>query len=80
MKQILIDSLTKSQCESSVVIDGVEYKGYNIAKPMNYSDEFLTQEEREEMAQLVLEGKAIAVSFFEDLSEEDKINHVKKFL
>jgi len=86
MKKILIDDLVAentdggSCAEFRVDVDGNTFSGYKIAKPLNYDPEYSTKKERKEMAQLVLDGKAIAVSFFEDLTPEEQSEHVKKML
>lgn len=81
MKPILIDEFIKNadecQTETEVTIDGVLYTGYQIAKPLNYDPEYLSIEERQEMANAILEGKAIAVRYFSDLSEEEQVEYVK---
>lgn len=81
MKPILIDEFIKdiseTQESASVLIEGQSFEGYQIAKPLNYEPEYLSIEERQEMANAVLEGKAIAVRFFRDLTEEEKVEYVK---
>lgn len=67
-----------TSCPTKVTVDGVEYSGYQAAKPMNFDKECMTDEERQEMAQLVLDGKAIAVCYFEDLSEEEQVAYVRE--
>ena len=76
MKPILIEDLI--QAEFTVDVDGKEFKGWQIAKPMNYDPEYLSLKDRTTMAQAVINGKAIAVCFFEDLSEEDQVKFVKR--
>jgi len=81
MKPILIDEFIKdisdTQEGTNVLIEGQSFEGYQIAKPLNYDPEYLSMEERQEMANYVLEGKAIAVRFFRDLTEEEKVEYVK---
>lgn len=84
MKPILIDEIQEEfgsiTSGFTVEVDGVKYEGYQIAKPMNYDPEYSTKEERQEMANLVLEGKAIAVQFFSDLTPEEQSAYVKSKL
>jgi hypothetical protein len=80
MKTILIDELVKDQPASEsvcVVVDGNKLEGWMIAKPLNYDKEYTTLKERFAMAKKVLFGKAIAVQFFSDLTEQEKIAYVK---
>jgi hypothetical protein len=80
MKVILIDELVKclSTTEQvSVLIEGEKLEGWQIAKPLNYEKRYTTLKERFVMAKKVLFGKAIAVQFFTDLTEQDKIAYVK---
>jgi hypothetical protein len=80
MKTILIDELVKDQSTTeqvSVVIEGKKLEGWQIAKPLNYEKNYTTLKERFVMAKKVLFGKAIAVQFFTDLTERDKIAYVK---
>jgi len=81
MKPILIDELQKefggTSSEFAVEVDGKKLQGYQIAKPMNYESEYFTMAERKEMADLIMEGKAIAVQFFVDLSPEQQSEYVK---
>ena len=80
MKTILIDELVKDQPASesvSLVIDGKQLAGWQIAKPLNYTKQYTTLKERFIMAKKVLFGKAIAVQFFSDLTEQEKIAYVK---
>ena len=84
MKPILIDEIRKdldcTQEECSVIVDGCTFTGWQITKPLNYNKEYTTAKERGEMAKLVKEGKAIAVQFFEDLTEDEKVEYVKRWL
>ena len=83
MKAILIDELLKDQSTSeqvSVVIEGKKFEGWQIAKPLNYDKKYTTLKERFVMAKKVLFGKAIAVQFFTDLTEQEKIKKVKEIL
>ena len=80
MKPILIDDLLsgeRTQTQVRVTVDGNPMEGYQIAKPLNYDPEYLKASDRIEMAIAVLTGKAIAVRYFEDLSEEEKEAYVK---
>lgn len=45
---------------------GEWHSGWAIAKPLNYDKEYLSEEDRKQMAQEVLDGHAIAVHFTED--------------
>ena len=80
MKVILIDELVENSSTTqqvSVVIEGEKLEGWQIAKPLNYEKRYTTLKERFVMAKKVLFGKAIAVQFFTDLTEQDKIAYVK---
>jgi hypothetical protein len=80
MKTILIDELVKDQSvteQVSVVIEGKMLEGWQIAKPLNYDKKYTTLKDRFVMAKKVLLGKAIAVQFFTDLIEDEKISYVK---
>ena len=80
MKTILIDELVKDQSvteQASVVIEGKTIEGWQIAKPLNYDKKYTTLKDRFVMAKKVLLGKAIAVQFFTDLTEDEKISYVK---
>ena len=80
MKTILIDELIKDQSvteQVSVVIEGKMFEGWQIAKPLNCNKEYTTLKDRFVMARKVLLGKAIAVQFFTDLTEDEKISYVK---
>lgn len=80
MEAILIDELVKDQLTTeqvSVVIEGKKLEGWQIAKPLNYDKKYTTFFQRCTMAKKVLLGKAIAVQFFIDLTEQDKIAYVK---
>ncbi len=80
MKAILIDELIKDQPASesvSLVIDGKQLAGWQIAKPLTYTKQYTTLKERFVMAKKVLFGQAIAVQFFSDLTEQEKIAYVK---
>ena len=81
MKTILIDELVKDQSvteQASVVIEGKMFEGWQIAKPLNCNKEYTTLKDRFVMAKKVLLGKAVAVQFFTDLTEDEKISYVKK--
>ena len=80
MRTILIDELVKDQTiteQVSVVIEGKMFEGWQIAKPLNYNKEYTTLKDRFVMARKVLFGKAIAVQYFTDLTEDEKISYVK---
>ena len=80
MKTILIDELVKDKSVSeqvSVVIEGKMFEGWQIAKPLNCNKEYTTLKDRFVMARKVLFGKAIAVQYFTDLTEDEKISYVK---
>lgn len=77
---ILIDDLiAEDTCQKqvSVKVDGQLMNGYQIAKPMNYDPDYVDLTERWEMAKLVMEGKAIAVQYFSDLTKEQQEAYVK---
>ena len=84
MKPLLIDEFIKDANETqegtTVTIDGVAYNGYQIAKPLNYTPDYFSLEDRQEMANAILEGKAIAVRYFCDLTDEEQIEYVKSKL
>jgi len=74
MKAILIDELVESQSTTeqvSVTIEGEKLEGWQISKPLNYEKQYTRFIDRLKSAIKVLKGKAIAVQFFTDLSEED---------
>jgi hypothetical protein len=80
MRTILIDELVKDQSETEqvlVVTEGEMFEGWQIAKPLNCNKEYTTLKDRFVMAKKVLFGKAIAVQFFTDLTEDEKISYVK---
>jgi len=80
MKPILIDELVKECCDEEqhqVTVDGTLFAGYQIAKPLNYTKEYLSMSDRQDMSNAVLEGKAIAVRYFCDLSEDEKTDYVR---
>jgi hypothetical protein len=80
MRTILIDELVKDKSVSeqvSVVIEGKMFEGWQIAKPLNFNKEYTTLKDRFVMAKKVLFGKAIAVQFFTDLTEDEKNSYVK---
>lgn len=83
MKPILIDELVENNdvaSQETVVVDGVQYLGYQIAKPLNYDEEYLSYKDRVGMAMEVLKGKAIAVRYFCDLTDEEKAEYIKNKL
>jgi len=80
MKPILIDDLVKEslpQCEINRQLTGVRVRGWKIAKPLNYDFTWL---ERIKLCLYVLRNKAIVVQHFEDMSEDDKDEHIKRNL
>lgn len=81
MKPILIDEFIKdaneNQTEVKVTIDGNLLTGWQIAKPLNYDPDYFSMEDRQEMATAILEGKAIAVRYFCDLTEDEQVEYVK---
>jgi len=81
MKPILIDSLVKEgdsvKSEFTVTLNDNKVKGWQIAKPLNHTYNLV---QRISLALAVLRGKAIAVQYFEDLNESQKIEYVKKEL
>ena len=79
MRTILIDKLIKDTCyeETSVTINSLCFKSWQIAKPLNYTKQYTTFFQRLKMAFHVLSGKAIATSFFSDLSLSEKIAYLK---
>lgn len=83
-KVILIDNLVKEAGENTsqfnVDVDGDSYQGYQIAKPLNYDLEYTSKKERKAMAQLVLDGKAIAVQYFADITAEQQADYVRNKL
>jgi hypothetical protein len=82
MKKILIDSVKElfgdNTSEFTVDVDGKPMKGWQIAKPLNYDKEYFSMKERKAMARAILEGKAIAVSFFEDLTPDEQSAYVEE--
>ena len=82
MKPILIEEFIEQVEETSsqfnVDVDGNDYSGYQIAKPLNYDPEHLSKKDRQEMADAIMAGKAIAVCFFEDLTPEEQSDYVKR--
>ncbi len=80
MKAILIDELVKYQSTTelvSVTINGEKMEGWQIAKPLNSENKYTKFIDRLKSAVKVIKGKAIAVQFFIDLSETDKIEYIK---
>jgi hypothetical protein len=74
MKPILIDKISSDTQSGEVVRIGSDYyEWWTIAKPLNYNYGFFT---RLGHAIKVLRGKAIAVRFFSDLSDEEKREHL----
>lgn len=80
MKPILIDRLvkeTQTESEFQVILMGQRLRGWKIAKPLNHN---FTWIQRIQLALYILKGKAIAVQYFEDLSDKDKEEHVRNNL
>lgn len=80
MKTILIDELVKEQSTKEkvlVTIEGKKLEGWQIAKPLNYEKKYTRFIDRFKSAIKVLRGKSIAVQFFTDLSDKEKIEYVK---
>ena len=71
----LIDDIRndKTMSEAKVSFNGLHYTGWVNAKPINPRG-FRT---RIRDAWKVFRGKAIAVQYFDDLNEEEKINYVQ---
>ena len=83
MKPILIDEVQSEFNDSQefeVKVNDEILKGYQIAKPLNYDPDYFSMKDREEMANAILNGKAIAVCFFEDLTSEEQTEYVKRKL
>lgn len=77
---IIIDDLVDdcdTKSNSIVEIDGTKFSGWQIAKPLNYNIEHLSMRSRLKMVKLILQGKAIAVQYFSDLTEDQRIKYVK---
>jgi hypothetical protein len=74
----LIDHIIKednTQTEKHVWVDGKEFNGWIVAKPLNvFYDGFWT---RFRDAIQVLRGKAIGVQYFDDLTDKQKQKFVK---
>lgn len=70
MKSILVEdiiALEDSQCQVQFKLDdGTTMQGWAIAKPLNYSKEFLDSNTIKAWIKEIEEGKAIAVHFTED--------------
>ena len=82
MKPILIEDFIEEHQDTtsqfSVDVDGNSYSGYQIAKPLNFDPEYLSKEDRKEMADAIMAGKAIAICFFEDLTPEEQAEYVNR--
>ena len=82
MKPILVEEFIEqvqdTSSQYSVDIDGNDYSGYQVAKPLNFDPEYLSKKDRQEMADAIMAGKAIAVCFFEDLTPEERSAYVKR--
>lgn len=80
MKSILIDELFKdsnTQTSATVSINGKDYTGYTIAKPLNYEKDHLSIITRIKMALEIIKGNAIAVAYFSDIPKQDQIKYVQ---
>jgi len=81
MKPVLIDDLVKeanTQTEVNLVTHGgVRLRGWKIAKPLNYNLGFRS---RVQMACQVFRGRAIAVRYFEDMTEAEIMEYALKKL
>lgn len=71
MHSYLIDTFIKRNQESpsqqfKVEYKGTEYEGWGMAKPLNYSKDYLDVNTRIGMAIEVLMGRAIAIHYTED--------------
>ena len=79
MKPVLIDDLVKeanTQTEVSLMTTGgVRLRGWKIAKPLNYNINFRN---RLRMVCHVFRGKAIAVRYFEDMTEAEIMEYALK--
>lgn len=74
----LVDTNVKSECK--VTINGRQLKGWQVAKPLNYDRKYTSIVDRFKMAVKVLSGRAIAVQFFEDLTDKEQEMFVKQKL
>ena len=74
----LIDHVIKEDntlTEKLVSVEGNEYRGWVVAKPLNvYLEGFWV---RLKGAILVLRGRAIAVQYFDDLTDKQKQRYVQ---
>ena len=74
----LIDHVIRednTQTEKLVWVEGKEYRGWVVAKPLNvYLEDFWA---RLKGAILVLRGRAIAVQYFDDLTDKQKQRYVQ---
>ena len=66
---------TGVKSEEYIVVNGIEYKGGVHAKPINPR----WWKTRIRDAWQILRGRAIAIQYFNDLTEEQKENYVKKY-
>ena len=73
-----VDNFKKlgTMSETTVVVGGIEFKGWVHAKPINPR----WWKSRISDAWQVLRGKAIAIQYFDDLTEEQKEEYVKREL
>ena len=78
MKPILADEFSShhsAQTCDKVRYEGTVYEGWHIAKPYSRRNRFGI---RFRHALLVLRGKAIAVQYFHDLDDQEKIEQMLK--
>ena len=81
---LLLDTLVKraetTYCEHKIEIDGTVFTGYMMAKPLNYSKKYTTLFDRFRMLKAIMKGKAVAVCFFEDMTEEQQRVYAKSVI
>lgn len=65
-------------CKSfeTIIVDGVEYKGWVYGKPINPR----WWKTRFRDAWQILKGNAIAIQYYEDLTQEQKEKYVKTYM
>jgi hypothetical protein len=64
-----------AQSQEYVVVNGKEYSGWVHSKPINPR----WWKTRIRDAWQILKGKAIAIQYFEDLTEEQKQEYIKRY-
>lgn len=81
---LLLDTLVKraetTYCEHKVNVDGTVFTGYMMAKPLNYNKKYTTLLNRIRMFKAIMKGKAIAVCFFEDMTDEQQRVYAKSII